>query len=260
MSNSLEPLDPRLRRLFDRDDELPDTSTETADRIWGRVASTIAVPPPGGGAGGDSGGGSTGGAGSVAPPAAGPAASGLAGALATPTGVGVIAAVFAAGAAAGGFTVSSLQPPAQPSAVAITSASHVPPSAKSTPESEHVLAPDDLPLAPVATSATASASSRPSPVSSGAIGDPELARERALISQTRTTLMRNNPKHALGRLGQHERQFSTGRMRAEREALRVVALRAAGRTAEAQARSEKFAREHPNSLFARPATSGDQSR
>ena len=95
---------------------------------------------------------------------------------------------------------------------------------------------------------------KPEPVKNdpGQVGggrDVSLAAERALLEVARAALAKGDTVHALEALERHEKEHAKGRLREEREALFIEALRAAGREKEADARKEKFLREFPDSLL-----------
>lgn len=79
--------------------------------------------------------------------------------------------------------------------------------------------------------------------------DVSLATERALLEVARAALAKGDAPHALEALERHQREHAHGRLREEREALFIEALRAAGRDAEADTRKERFLREFPDSLL-----------
>jgi hypothetical protein len=75
-----------------------------------------------------------------------------------------------------------------------------------------------------------------------------LAEEVAIISRAETALRGGKPAVALEILSEHERKFSNGLLAEERVAAQAQALRALGRTAEADAQLTKLS---PNSLHGR---------
>jgi hypothetical protein len=83
------------------------------------------------------------------------------------------------------------------------------------------------------------------PVDGGA-----LAAEAALLQRAQTALAAGDPEAALARLGEHTRGFKDGVLARERDALRVTALCAAGRTTEGRAEAEAFLKAHAGSLLA----------
>lgn len=73
--------------------------------------------------------------------------------------------------------------------------------------------------------------------------------ERTTLDRGRVALLRRDPQGALDAVAEHQRRFARGRLIEEREALRIQALFAVGRTSEARARTEDFARRWPGSIF-----------
>jgi hypothetical protein len=89
---------------------------------------------------------------------------------------------------------------------------------------------------------------RARPTSSTAAGGLEL--EIAMIASARSSLQSGRPQAALAQLAQHERQFSQGALRDERDGLRVLALcRLEPYSAGSEARARYLARA-PASLLA----------
>lgn len=99
----------------------------------------------------------------------------------------------------------------------------------------------------VRSDARAAPRTRESPRSDGA---DDLAHERALVERARTALIRGEPTRALDALREHQRRHPRGQLAEERDALRIEALRAAGRATEARGEAEQFRRAHPESLHA----------
>jgi hypothetical protein len=71
-----------------------------------------------------------------------------------------------------------------------------------------------------------------------------------LLEQARSAL-KADPARALLRANQHAARFPGGALVQEREVIAIKALRQLGRTAEADRRSEAFAKAFPGSAFAR---------
>jgi len=85
----------------------------------------------------------------------------------------------------------------------------------------------------------------------GAAADAStLAAEAALLQRAQTALAAGDPEAALVRLGEHARGYKDGVLARERDALRVTALCAAGRTDEGRAEGDAFLRAHAGSLLA----------
>ena len=79
--------------------------------------------------------------------------------------------------------------------------------------------------------------------------DRDLVAERNAIERARTALSRGTPLEAIAALDDHGQRFPQGRLREERDALRVMALVRLGRRAEASAAAAAFSRHFPRSLF-----------
>ena len=82
-----------------------------------------------------------------------------------------------------------------------------------------------------------------------AAGHPDLAAERALLTDARAAMQASDAPRALAILDNHEHRFARGQLAEERDALRVAALWLAGDRQGARSRAEAFARRHPDSLF-----------
>jgi hypothetical protein len=74
-----------------------------------------------------------------------------------------------------------------------------------------------------------------------------LTEESRGLSRVNQVLRAGSPASALALLDQQDREFAAGGLVAERAAARVLALCAAGRTAEAKAKADAFLREHADS-------------
>jgi hypothetical protein len=78
--------------------------------------------------------------------------------------------------------------------------------------------------------------------------DDALAVERRLIEMARTALTRGDPAATLSAIAQAEREFPAGQLAEERDVLRIQALLATGKRAEAEQAAETFEAKHPKSL------------
>jgi len=76
------------------------------------------------------------------------------------------------------------------------------------------------------------------------------ALELGLLQRARGALAKGDFSAALGAITEHQRRFPSGRLREEREALRVKALLGLGRTDEAQRAGERFRDRFPESVLA----------
>lgn len=75
-------------------------------------------------------------------------------------------------------------------------------------------------------------------------------RERVLLRQAQSALVRSQPDDALSALARHRRRFPTSALAEERDALEVDALFAAGRAEDAAAAARRFITAYPGSVFA----------
>lgn len=114
-----------------------------------------------------------------------------------------------------------------------------PPAPKRTEPSEPVRI---SPPKPVSSGTVSSAAPRPSP-------EETYAQELALLQRARASLAKGDATAALAAIAEHQRRFSGGRLREEREALRVKALTSLGRSDEARRAAERFKTEFPRSVL-----------
>jgi len=84
----------------------------------------------------------------------------------------------------------------------------------------------------------------------------DLRGELLLLAQAQRARAHGDPARALASLREHARRFPHGQLSAEREAARVLALRALGRDAEANHAQARFLSHHPNSPLAARLSSG----
>ncbi len=80
--------------------------------------------------------------------------------------------------------------------------------------------------------------------------DSRLAEESARVRAAREALRSGNGASTLSLLDAIDREFGGGVLGQEREALRIEALAALGRTTEARVRADVFLKRHPGSAFA----------
>jgi hypothetical protein len=79
---------------------------------------------------------------------------------------------------------------------------------------------------------------------------PSLAEEVRLLQDAQRSLKGGQPGAALMVLAEHERRFPKGQLAVERSAVRIAALCALGRTAEAKQRGAAFLARHGGSAIA----------
>lgn len=238
-------------RLLHEAGGVPAMSAE--DRAALRVA--IAALP-------GAGGGPSGGAEGAAPADAPAAGTGVKAAGAALGAKGVAIAVAVALAAAGGLLAWRGSSDGDASAAATAAPAPSPPSgaAETAPLARRddgvspATAPTDDPAPPdeVASSSgvvapaprrTAAAAPSHAPIADA------LARETALVARARSALP-SQPAEALRALDEHARAFPRGELAPERDHLRVRALEALGRSAEAAALARAYPTRHPGSPYA----------
>jgi len=135
---------------------------------------------------------------------------------------------------------TSAAPPPVPGAVETSSASAtVAPSEPPSTASASVTPPSTTSMTTVAPSAT--------PPSTASATTRDIAAERALLRKATDALAENNAAGALAAVEEHAHAFRGGRFTEEREAIRILALLRSGRSAEARAYFDRFARTYPGS-------------
>jgi hypothetical protein len=156
--------------------------------------------------------------------------------------------------AGGGAWLLASSPSARPPSAPTKS----PVSSSAKPDSGAI---NTTPAAPVAPAPVASvaeptvAEPEPAPAASpaklpGKPTPPAQPSEAELLEQARSAL-KGDPARALQRANEHAARFPRGVLVQEREVLAIQALRKLGRSAEADRRSEAFAKAFPGSAFAR---------
>jgi len=179
-----------------------------------------------------------------------------AGAVAAPLGLGM-KILFAIGAAAavgmGAVTYVDSKPPApRPSATASQVAPRDPPRAAlpSATSAQPPRAPAPSPSQEPEPAPSVSATARVSPSAPAAAPSssvPSVTREVELLAEAQSAINAGDGARALVLLDEHARRFPSGAMSQEREAARVFALCALGRTGEARAAAERFLSAFPTS-------------
>lgn len=97
-------------------------------------------------------------------------------------------------------------------------------------------------------SATTRAAAAPSGSNTNQAGS-ELAAERVLLDRARANAASGEPERVLELADRHRREFPSGHLAEEREALAIRALRSLGRTDEARARADAFRVAFPKSFL-----------
>jgi hypothetical protein len=149
--------------------------------------------------------------------------------------------------AGGGAWLLASSPSARPPSAPTKS----PVSSNAKPESANIKTTPEAPAAPAPAASVAESPSAPSPAKlPGKPSPPAQPSESELLEQARSAL-KGNPARALQRANEHAARFPRGVLVQEREVLAIQALRKLGRSAEADRRTEAFAKAYPGSAFAR---------
>lgn len=246
----LPPLAPELASLRDAGAPMPPSGFE--ERVGARLAESLASLGAAGSAGAS-------------------AATAGAGAGGTAVGAGATAAVSGAVVSVGKLVVGAalvlttgvglgiavdrivLRPtPERPAPAVITPTPAANPAEPPEPPKPPVV--DSAPTEPVVDSVPTTVAPerpavKPDAVKPSGGRDVSLAAERALLEVARAALAKGEIDAALRALDRHQREHAQGRLREEREALFIEALRAAGRNQEAETRRARFLQEFPNSLL-----------
>ena len=248
--HELEPLSADIEELFDAERLRADPDPASGDRVFSRAALTLGLGL--GGGGGPVGSGSADPAAGVSGASAG--ATGVAGAVGSGAAslgartAWIALTTFVLGGLGGAGLHAALGPRAESRVqmvqvpVTVTAPATVP-----TSVSEGVK-PEDLAIEASPSAAPSGASGKAHEDAGRASRDDDLTAERELLSIARTAVARGQGDAALAALDRHASQFPRGRLAEERESLRIQALIATGRKAEAQDRAKAFGKQFPNSL------------
>jgi hypothetical protein len=232
-----EPLDDELRSLFAAEARFPEAPEPERARVWQRLESVLALPPI------------------SALPEATPSAHVTAAKAGAAVGLGKLASVgivtFALGGLSGAGVYHALVESRAPVVIQVPVPAPAPSLAASAPVSDAGVPGDAAvvqALAPPADERRTERVRRPRHVEE-ATSPSQLARERAIIDVVRAAIARGHADSALEAVARHASEFPTGRLREEREGLRVLALVRAGRVQEARAAAARFKQEYPASLL-----------
>lgn len=245
----IEPLAPELDELLGAERAAPDPADRIARRVHGRVRTTVAIAAGVGAAGAGAKVASAASAGTTGVGAAGSAAGALA--LAKPMAIAVAAIGVSAGIGAGTRALVETGPPPSPPPVIEQRARPERPGPMPGPEpalqpaldAGVVAAEPDAAVIPAAAPAGIDAA-----VDDTVLTPQRLADERTLLAAARADLAASAPRSALTALEEHELRHPDGLLGEERDALRVQALAAAGRGAEAGRRARAFLDRYPDSI------------
>jgi hypothetical protein len=214
-----------LREFLESERDRPDPPPEAEQRVFSRLAATLAFPP-----------------GLPAPskPAAPTAATGAK--VLVVGGVRRVLSIFLVGATVGAGGYGALQavrqsPPTQPAAV---------PRAPEPPAALPAPLPEPAPPQVVPPPSPAP---QVRPRETGESRDQSLAAERKLLEGARTALVKGDDDAAITSLRRHARVFAHGQLSEERDALLIRALVGKGDYAQARERASRFHKQHPRSLF-----------
>ena len=225
-AQQVEPLVPEMAELLAFERERPAPPADVQKRVLLGVMTAVNLSP--------------------IPPTPGTATDALGSSAASKIayGTGLTATVaktvviFAVGAASGAGVHAYLSPaPTQAPAPVEAPAVVVPEPVVSTATPAPA-------LAPAVTKARA-----PTPREHDFSKDADLAAERAILEQARLALVRGRHDDAAAALGSHKRQYATGRLVEEREALSILLLLGQGQTRNAGQGLERFRRAYPSSMF-----------
>jgi hypothetical protein len=274
MEDAMSELGPDARALLDAASSGDEPSMNDRARVRAALGSRIAAAALAGAAAATavksaSAAASLGGSGVVASGAAG--AAGMSGAAATavavPLGVGTkvllsLAVISAIGAGTASYIDSTprsapapamvtstamTSAPTRPSGTAVATARALPAKPSETPASATTAT--AATLAPVA-APIASQAPVPKSVTSSIAPASSVGAELSLIRDAHAALQSGNASQALALLDDHARRFPAGALGEERDAARIFALCALGRTSEARAASDRFFAAYPRSPHA----------
>ncbi|HEY3498102.1 MAG TPA: hypothetical protein VGK73_25560 [Polyangiaceae bacterium] len=167
--------------------------------------------------------------------------------------VGALSAVVAASAGATGYYLGQANgrastAPHERSRVAPPAGPAPEPSARDLRDEAPAIPAPALQPTPELPAASNPASPQRSSVAPAPSGDSELEMETRMLARVERSLREDNPRLALGLLGELDRNVPGGQLREEREAARVMAHCALG-SETARTRAANFAQSHPASSY-----------
>ena len=236
-----EPLDDELKSLFAAEARFPEAPAEGRARVWQQLESVLALPPPP--------------ALPASPslPEVSAVKAGAALSLGKVASVGLVTFVLG-GVSGAGLYHAIVQPP--PPVVIEVPVPAPAPSPEVRGAAADAGAQDDAGGDAGSDAGAAPAASRMRSARARHARDveeptspSELARERAIIDVVRAAIARGHADSALAAVERHASAFPAGRLREEREGLRVLALVRAGRAEEARAAATRFKQAYPASLL-----------
>jgi hypothetical protein len=233
----LEPLDDELKSLFSAEARFPEAASAAQARVWQGVATALALPPVPSDA-----------ALTHTATAAKVSALSASAGLTKLVTVGVV--TFALGGVSGAALYRAVVEPPLPVVIEVPvpqPAPSIEPSVRSSDAGEADAA---LPSAREPAPQTAERPRfKPAPAVDEPTTQSELARERAIIDVVRAAIARGHTDSALEAVARHEREFPHGRLREEREGLRILTLVRAGRVDQAKGAALRFKQEYPKSVL-----------
>lgn len=239
----LPPLPENFTTLLAEDRAAADPGPEVRQRVLKRLAGVIV----GGGGGGASGGG---------PGVAPTSVTGASNAIVTGGALGsklllVTAVITALGAAAAGVHLLSgegdVRPPAPALApVVVAAVADVSPSEPDLAPSVSRVEAVPVPVAPAPEPKRRV--HRPAAAAPDRKATPPRQVERQLLLEAQTALAAGDPAAALVALERHSREYPTGPLTEERDALEVYALAEGGDKAATRAAAHRFLHRYPNSI------------
>lgn len=182
------------------------------------------------------------------------AATGASGAAAAGAGAGLVLKLGASALVLGGLAVFALPRWASTTASSPKANVVATASAPRAPEAAAPASPTTAPVVPAGEPAPEERPVRTRSTASGASsvehGAPPLAEEVRLLKAAQKALNAGNAAAALEALAEHQRRFPRGQLALERSAVRIGALCALGRTAEARRAGAAFLERHASSTLA----------
>jgi hypothetical protein len=158
----------------------------------------------------------------------------------------VLGFAAAAIAARQGLLRAALQPPSVPTAVVVTHPDRAHDVEPASPSAEVPLATPDEMVPDARDRGNVGTTPRESPAAD--VSDLD-ALELRLLQRARGAIAKGDFSSALETIAEHQRRFPAGRLREEREALRIKALAGLGRNDEARRAAEAFRERFPRSVL-----------
>jgi hypothetical protein len=226
----LDPIDPALGSLF-REEHPPEAPRGVRERVFARVAASIAVPAP---IGGPPGGG-------VEAARAGLRLQALA---------AWVAGAFVIGAGVGAGAVLVWRAPSPPRVVYVERTRPAPTALAPDEPHDPTPAPSALPATTPPGDAGAPRAESSARLAPRNDASDALSAERRVLDSARERLTQGDGAVALKHLDEHARRFPHATLAEEREALAIQALANLGRYDDARRRADMFHARWQNSVYA----------